>query len=66
MNDAAAPVVGAGGPELLLEHCTALTRVEDVRPTAFRRLEGALGDDLARMLVGALAGPHRTRAKLAA
>jgi hypothetical protein len=43
---------GERGYELLL---VALTEVEDSRPPAFRRLEQAVGGDLARMLVGALA-----------
>ena len=43
---------GERGYELLL---AALTEVEGSRPPAFRRLEQAVGGDLARMLVGALA-----------
>jgi len=43
---------GGRGYELLL---AALTEVEDSRPPAFRRLEQAVGGELARMLVGALA-----------
>ena len=39
----------------------ALTEVEDSRPPAFRRLEQAVGGELARMLVGALR-PRRPRA----
>ena len=50
------PQAGGRGPALLLEHCAALTRVEDSRPPAFSRLEEAVGGELARMLVGALAG----------
>lgn len=66
MNDALAPIDGGRGHDLLLEHCTALTRLDDVRPPAFDRLEHALGGELARMLVGALAGRNRERARLAA
>jgi hypothetical protein len=44
---------GDRGYRLLLEHCAALT--DDVRPAAFQRLEKALGGELARLLVGALA-----------
>jgi len=66
MNDALAPIDGGRGPDLLLEHCTALTRLDDVRPPAFDRLENALGGELARMLVGALAGRNRERTRLAA
>lgn len=43
---------GERGYELLL---AALTEVDGSRPPAFRRLEQAVGGDLARMLVGALA-----------
>ena len=43
---------GERGYELLL---AALTEIEGSRPPAFRRLEQAVGGDLARMLVGALA-----------
>jgi hypothetical protein len=43
---------GERGYELLL---AALTEVDDSRPPAFRRLEQAVGGELARMLVGALA-----------
>lgn len=46
---------GERGAELLLEHCAALTRMDDYRPSAFLRLEEALGNELARLLVGALA-----------
>jgi hypothetical protein len=66
MDDALAPIDGGRGPALLLEHCTALTRLEDVRPPAYNRLEHALGDELARFLVVALAGPRRERVRLAA
>ncbi len=43
---------GERGYELLR---AALSEVEDLRPPAFRRLEQALGGELARLLVGALA-----------
>jgi hypothetical protein len=65
MKDALAIDQGRG-PDLLLEHCTALTRVDDVRPPAFDRLEQALGLELARLLVAALAGQNRERGRLAA
>ncbi|TML88838.1 MAG: hypothetical protein E6G09_01740 [Actinobacteria bacterium] len=38
----------------------ALIEVDDSRPPAFRRLEQAVGGELARMLVGALR-PRRPR-----
>jgi hypothetical protein len=49
---------------LLLEHCSALTREPDSRPPAFLRLEEALGGELARLLVGALATRRSGRAPL--
>jgi hypothetical protein len=52
MNDRSQPQ-GEKGFELLLEHCSALT--DESRPPAFHRLEQALGGELARLLVGALA-----------
>jgi hypothetical protein len=52
----AAPIPGERGSDLLLRHCDALTDVD--RPTAYTRLEEAVGEDLARMLVSALA-PRR-------
>ena len=65
MKDALAIDQGRG-PDLLLEHCTALTRVDDLRPPAFQRLEHALGGELARFLVVALARRNRERGRLAA
>jgi hypothetical protein len=43
------------GVELLLEHCAALARLDDVRPSPRERLEALVGDELARTLVRALA-----------
>ena len=40
---------------------SVLIEVDDSRPPAFRRLEQAVGGELARMLVGALR-PRRPRA----
>jgi hypothetical protein len=57
---------GARGPRLLLEHCVALTRIDDSRPPPFVRLEQAVGGDLARLLVAALAAQRRRRVELAA
>jgi phage FluMu protein gp41 len=56
MTERAAPTTGERGSDLLLRHCDALTNVE--RPRAYERLEELVGDDLARMLVTALA-PRR-------
>jgi hypothetical protein len=47
------------GAVLLLEHCAALDLRDAARPRAYTRLEEALGDRLARLLVGALVGDHR-------
>jgi len=66
MNDALAPINGGRGSDLLLEHCAALTRVGAVRQPAYHRLEQEVGGDLARLLVGALAGRRRQGARLAA
>ena len=49
------------GYELLLEHCTSLTRVPAPRTPAFQRLEEALGGDLARLLTVALANRRHHR-----
>lgn len=51
------------GTPRLLQHIEALTtNVDVIRPSAYHRLEASVGNDLARMLVGALAGRPRTRA----
>jgi hypothetical protein len=61
MYDASLPQ-GERGYELLLEHCNALAPPGEPRPPAFLRLEQALGGELARLLVGALAARRRDRA----
>jgi hypothetical protein len=61
MSDRSLPQ-GERGAELLLEHCTALTRLPDSRPPAFHRLELEVGNDLARRLVVALATRRSDRA----
>ena len=43
---------------MLLVHCAA---VSENRPSAYARLEQALGGELARLLVFALAGRHGRR-----
>lgn len=58
---AAKPQDGGRGVDLLLQHCAALERSEESRPTAYERLTAALGDDLARLLVSALAGERGAR-----
>jgi hypothetical protein len=52
---------GGRGYELLLEHCASLTRAPAPRPPARQRLEEALGGELARLLVAALAEPRHAR-----
>jgi hypothetical protein len=61
MHDAPTPHNEGRGAELLLTHCTALTRVDPLALPAFDRLEAALGCELARMLVVALAGRRSER-----
>ena len=65
MGDASVPPQGERGYELLLEHCAAMTRASPVRTPAFERLEQALGGELTRLLVVALARRRRaTRARV--
>ena len=54
---------GTRGPELLLEHCSALGRLEQSRPSPVARLERVVGARLAQLLVTALAGDHRMRSR---
>ena len=56
---------GERGAELLLEHCVALTRSDDLRPSAFLRLEEELGNEFARRLVDALAARRGERSAFA-
>lgn len=52
----------AHGEARLLTTVHCLTYVDDIRPSAVARLERAVGDELARFLLGALSGrDHRTR-----
>jgi hypothetical protein len=57
----AAPHQTSRGLALILEHCARLNRVEHGRPTAVLRLNQAIGDELAQLLLRALAGDHRAR-----
>jgi hypothetical protein len=57
----AAPPESSRGLSLILEHCARLNSVEYGRPTAVLRLRQAIGEDLARLLLAALAGDHRAR-----
>jgi hypothetical protein len=49
------------GLALILEHCTRLNCIDHIGPTAVVRLRQAIGDELARLLIAALAGDHRVR-----
>jgi hypothetical protein len=60
MHDPSLPQ-GERGSELLLQHFTALNESAIPRPSAFLRLEQALGGELARLLVGALATRRAAR-----
>jgi hypothetical protein len=57
----AIPPGSSRGLSLILEHCARLNSVEHGRPTAVLRLRQAIGEDLARLLLTALAGDHRAR-----
>jgi hypothetical protein len=63
MHDASPPQ-GERGYELLLEHCAALTRASSARTPAFARLEEALGGELTRLLVVALARHRAARVRV--
>ena len=44
---------------LILEHCARMNSLETVQPAASLRLRQAIGDELAKLLLNALAGDHR-------
>ena len=44
---------------LILEHCARMNCLETVQPAASLRLRQAIGDELAKLLLNALAGDHR-------
>ena len=52
------------GYELLLEHCAVLSSVSSTRTPAFARLEEALGGELTRLLVVALARRRAARVRV--
>ncbi|HSC73461.1 MAG TPA: hypothetical protein VLB89_04790 [Gaiellaceae bacterium] len=58
------PAQSERGYELLLEHCAVLTRVSSARTPAVARLEQALGGELTRLLVGALARRSAARVRV--
>jgi len=45
-----------------MQHCAALERLDEARASARQRLEASLGDDLTRLLVGALTTAERPSA----
>jgi hypothetical protein len=49
------------GETLLLEHCEVFGRLSEARRSATLRLEAHLGDELAQLLVFALAADQRRR-----
>ena len=63
MPAATAQCGGTNGSDRLLAHCSALSRLDQTRPSAFQRLEDEVGDDLARLLLAALTPrqPQRIR-----
>jgi hypothetical protein len=52
------------GLALILEHCARLNALEQARPNAVLRLHQAIGDELARLLIAALAGDHSMRPRV--
>jgi len=60
MKDRSLPP-GERGAERLLAHCAPPTDADLSRPPALLRLEEALGGELARLLVGALATRRSVR-----
>lgn len=52
------------GLALLVEHCARLSNDEHGQPAATLRLRQAIGDELARLLLTALAGDHRARLRV--
>jgi hypothetical protein len=60
MTDAAAPIRGGRGSDLLLMHCTALSGGSE-RPPAHHRLEELVGGELARMRIAALSARRSGR-----
>lgn len=55
--DAAEPQTRA--MTLILDHCARMTSLETMEPTASLRLRQAIGEELAKLLLNALAGDHR-------
>jgi hypothetical protein len=61
---AAAPPHESRGLALIAEHCARLAASPEGRPPASSRLEQRAGEELTRLLLKALAGDHRARARL--
>jgi len=64
MNAAARNRAQSRGPSLLMAHCAALD--DEFRLPAATRLEQAIGEDLTRLLMVALAGNHSMGPRLLA
>jgi hypothetical protein len=52
------------GLALIAEHCARLAASPEGRPPASSRLEQSAGEELTRLLLKALAGDHRARARM--
>ena len=57
------PPDDAKAVDRLLDHCSGMALAAQAKPHARERLEAAVGGELARRLVGALAGDHRLPAR---
>lgn len=62
MNES--PPIDGRAVTRLLDHCVRLSGLSEAKPHARERLEAVIGGELAHRLVGALAGDHRTPARL--
>jgi hypothetical protein len=63
VNATAAPPTDGKAVSRLLDHCTQISGLVESPPRGRDRLEAVLGGELARRLVGALAGDHRLPAR---
>ena len=63
MEAAWEPTAAARGPARLLEDCAALGRLDETRPSPRDRLQGALGYELAGLLLRALVRDQPARSR---
>jgi hypothetical protein len=63
MDAAWEPTTPTRGPARLLEHCAAMERLDQTRPSAHDRLQHVIGCELAGFLLRALAGDHGMRSR---